>query len=210
MKNDLSNSPIPEGAIPADPSQQVPNNSYSPPPTYYIDKHFVCVDCGSEEVWTASKQKWYYEVAKGPLYATSVRCLDCRRKRSALYRGGDPYPVMHLGTLMKRLFEAINPILVEAGFRIDRRIAISFTETGILEFSRPNEIFVVSYQRSDGNPGLVAESVSDQAGYLLLTSVNLTPNGDTLGQIKRMATTIEQYFNCDRISQMSGKGDKDH
>ncbi|REK12234.1 MAG: hypothetical protein DWQ37_12625 [Planctomycetota bacterium] len=70
---------LPEGAIPADLSQQAPNNSYSPP-LFYVDQPFTCVDCGSDEVWTAEQQKWYYEVAKGPIQAMAIRCRDCRRK----------------------------------------------------------------------------------------------------------------------------------
>jgi hypothetical protein len=68
----------PDGAVAADASQQVANNSYDSPPTFYIDIAFTCRDCGSDEVWTAEQQKWYYEVAKGTLYATAVRCRDCR------------------------------------------------------------------------------------------------------------------------------------
>ena len=71
---------LPLGAVAADKSQQPPNNSYSPPPDYYVDIEFTCKDCGSQEVWTAEQQKWYYEVAKGSLYATAVRCRDCRNK----------------------------------------------------------------------------------------------------------------------------------
>jgi hypothetical protein len=71
---------IPRGAVVADQSQQAPNNSYSPPPTYYVDVEFKCRDCGKREVWTAKQQKWYYEVAKGPLFGTAVRCHDCRAK----------------------------------------------------------------------------------------------------------------------------------
>jgi hypothetical protein len=66
---------LPKGAVLADLSQQAPNNSYSPP-LYYVDRPFTCEDCGREEVWTASQQKWYYEVAKGPIYATAVRCAE--------------------------------------------------------------------------------------------------------------------------------------
>ncbi len=71
---------VPTGAVPADQSQQVPNNSYDPPPIWYIDKPFVCVDCGCEEIWTAEQQKWYYEVAKGSLFATAKRCRECRNR----------------------------------------------------------------------------------------------------------------------------------
>ena len=67
---------------PADLSQQAPNNSYSPP-EFCEDITFTCRDCGDEEVWTAEQQRWYYEVAKGSIYATAVRCRDCRRKIAA-------------------------------------------------------------------------------------------------------------------------------
>ncbi|MCA9203194.1 MAG: zinc-ribbon domain containing protein [Planctomycetales bacterium] len=43
----------------------------------------MCVDCGKSQVWSAQQQKWYYEVAKGSLYATAIRCRECRQKRSA-------------------------------------------------------------------------------------------------------------------------------
>jgi hypothetical protein len=71
---------IPPGAVVADHSQQVPWNSYSPPPKYYVDIEFKCRDCGREEIWTAEQQKWYYEVAKGSLFGRPIRCRECRNK----------------------------------------------------------------------------------------------------------------------------------
>ena len=41
---------------------------------------FRCRDCRKDEVWTACQQKWWYEVAKGYVYSTAVRCRACRRK----------------------------------------------------------------------------------------------------------------------------------
>jgi len=70
-----------KGAIAADLSQQVPNNSYAAKPLSYVDQPFACKDCGKEEVWTAAQQKWYYEVAKGSLYGRAVRCRACRKRR---------------------------------------------------------------------------------------------------------------------------------
>jgi hypothetical protein len=69
---------LPKGAVAGDPSQQDPRYR---PRQYYIDRPFKCVDCGSEEVWTAEQQKWYYEVAKGSTYAEPKRCRQCRLKR---------------------------------------------------------------------------------------------------------------------------------
>ena len=49
-----------------------PNNSYGAPDFvsrgYYADRPFRCVDCGKEEVWTGTQQKWWCEVAKGFVY----------------------------------------------------------------------------------------------------------------------------------------------
>jgi len=69
---------IPPDAIPADLSKHAPNNSWDPI-FYYQDMEFRCADCGSEEVWTASQQKWWYEVAKGPVYSRAIRCRACRK-----------------------------------------------------------------------------------------------------------------------------------
>ena len=69
--------------IPADLSQQRPSNTYDPK-LFYEDVPFTCQDCGSQEVWTAEQQKWWYEVAKGSIYSMAVRCRRCRQAR----RGG--------------------------------------------------------------------------------------------------------------------------
>lgn len=71
---------IPEGAILVNPAELSPNNSYGFPPDYYIDQEFICRDCGANELWTATQQKWWYEVAKGSIYSDAVRCKSCREK----------------------------------------------------------------------------------------------------------------------------------
>lgn len=45
-----------------------------------MDKPFICRDCGLSQVWIASQQKWWYEVAKGNINSTAVRCRSCRQK----------------------------------------------------------------------------------------------------------------------------------
>ena len=64
-----------------------PNNSYGAPVFvdrgYYVDVPFRCKDCGKDEIWTATQQKWWYEVAKGFVYSTAIRCRACRRKVQA-------------------------------------------------------------------------------------------------------------------------------
>jgi hypothetical protein len=67
----------PSGTVAADPEQLAHNNSYGLP-CFYADTAFVCRDCGSHEVWTAKQQKWWYEIAKGPISSRAVRCRSCR------------------------------------------------------------------------------------------------------------------------------------
>ncbi len=72
--------PIPLHAMKADHAELAHNNTYGLLPLFYIDKPFVCRDCGSHEIWTAKQQKWWYEVAKGHIDSTAVRCRRCRNK----------------------------------------------------------------------------------------------------------------------------------
>lgn len=77
-KRRIANGELPPGAVHAAISQQVAINTYGPPKTFYVDIGFKCRDCGIEEVWTAEQQEWFYEVAKGSLHATAIRCRECR------------------------------------------------------------------------------------------------------------------------------------
>ncbi|TWU50700.1 hypothetical protein Poly51_39930 [Rubripirellula tenax] len=71
---------MPPGAVAADTTQQVHVSPYGSAKKFYVDVAFKCKDCGADEVWTGEQQKWFYEVAKGSLYATAVRCRDCRNR----------------------------------------------------------------------------------------------------------------------------------
>lgn len=73
----------PPGAVEADPAELAHNNTYGQLPLYYVDIAFTCRDCGSGELWTAKAQKWWYEVAKGNINSTAVRCRACRRREQA-------------------------------------------------------------------------------------------------------------------------------
>jgi len=72
--------PSPLNSVEADHNELTHNNTYGPLPLFYIDKVFVCCDCNLEELWTAKQQKWWYEVAKGHIDSTAVRCRKCRDK----------------------------------------------------------------------------------------------------------------------------------
>ncbi|WP_318651935.1 zinc-ribbon domain-containing protein [Pseudomonas sp. PDM11] len=57
-------------------------NSYDEPlfvqRGWYQDLPFTCRDCGAEQIWTAAQQRWWYEVCKGQVFSTAVRCRACR------------------------------------------------------------------------------------------------------------------------------------
>jgi predicted RNA-binding Zn-ribbon protein involved in translation (DUF1610 family) len=46
---------------------------------WYRDYPFNCADCGKLEIWKATQQKWWYEVAKGGILTVAKRCRACRK-----------------------------------------------------------------------------------------------------------------------------------
>ena len=76
--------PLTAGMAACNPLKLAPYNSYGQPDFvvrgYYVDQPFCCKDCGKQEVWTATRQKWWYEVAKGQVFTRANRCNACRRK----------------------------------------------------------------------------------------------------------------------------------
>ncbi len=71
----------PIGAIAANHEELKHNNTYGPLPAFYVDLAFVCVGCGSGELWTAKQQRWWYEIAKGDINSTAKYCRQCRNLR---------------------------------------------------------------------------------------------------------------------------------
>ena len=85
--------PTPHNLVSVNAELLAPNNSYGAPDFvqrgYYVDRPFRCVDCGKEEVWTGTQQKWWYEVAKGGVLTIATRCRACRkihREQKELHR----------------------------------------------------------------------------------------------------------------------------
>ncbi len=74
---------IPPGGIAVDRNELRHNNTYGALPYFYMDKLVICQDCDKEEVWTARKQKWWYEEAKGNINTEAIYCKDCRSKKKA-------------------------------------------------------------------------------------------------------------------------------
>ncbi len=74
---------MPADAVLCDPNLLAPYSSYGVPSFvargYYINEPFQCVDCQKQEIWLATRQKWWYEVAKGNVYSFAKRCNACRK-----------------------------------------------------------------------------------------------------------------------------------
>jgi hypothetical protein len=70
-------------SAPCNPALLAPYNSYGVPSFvargYYIDAAFQCSGCQKQEVWRATQQKWWYEVAKGNVESRAKLCNNCRR-----------------------------------------------------------------------------------------------------------------------------------
>ena len=68
---------------PCNPANLAPSNSFGTPEFvqrgYYMDVLFQCAVCHKEEVWSATRQKWWYEVAKGSVESKAKLCNACRR-----------------------------------------------------------------------------------------------------------------------------------
>ncbi len=74
-------------AVPVKPELCAPPYPYSAPDFMrrgtYLDMHFVCKDCGKDDIWSATQQKWWYETANGDIYSVAVRCRPCRKAERA-------------------------------------------------------------------------------------------------------------------------------
>ena len=79
--------PTPFGTVRVALERLAPYNSYGSPTFvargYYEDLPFTCADCGEPQVWRASQQKWWYEVAKGHVESRAIRCRPCRARERA-------------------------------------------------------------------------------------------------------------------------------
>lgn len=106
------------GALPVDPAAIRPYGGWFPPDFvargFYVDAPFTCASCGSEEVWTAAQQKWWYEVARGSPYSTARLCRGCRR--DARERKGKAAPMADPWRWPGLIRKALDPALSAAGW----------------------------------------------------------------------------------------------
>jgi len=69
----------PPGSVLANEKELQHNNTYGRLPRFYVDKIVACRQCGTEEVWPAERQKWWYEVVKANINTNAVLCRACRQ-----------------------------------------------------------------------------------------------------------------------------------
>lgn len=185
---------LPAGAIPADPDRQTPNNSYTPPPRYYVDREFECVDCGRREIWTATQQKWYYEVAGGSLYATAVRCHACRQSAAEqVPPRGDPNPIKHVGALIKRIRVGIEPDLFAAGFQLESRSDPTDPLSAWIGYARPG--LSLHCGLDTVLAGLTAETIDGAGNCQAIASVALEScrsSSELLERIAEFVTAVRE------------------
>lgn len=191
----LDKSTMPEGAVMADTSKQVANNSDSAPVLHYVDKPFKCIDCDKEQVWTASQQKWYYEVAKGSLYATAIRCRACRRIHSEEHSGqGDPNRIKHEGDLIQQVQSVLAQTMSEAGFLLISRSKLRAKGSVELNYSREDLELSCRYDRPEAT--LVAESIDREANVCVIARISMNAPRSTsqiLRRIQNFADAVRHY-----------------
>lgn len=205
---------LPAGAVRADQSQQVPNNSYCSPPAWYVDIDFRCVDCGAQETWTASQQKWYYEVAKGSLYATAVRCRSCRQRRrhereqqQATSAGQQPKPsnpLLKPDRVLKAARAAAEPAILDAGFVFQRRDAANPHVHRCAAYSGENALLFIRWDGCHRTfVRLVAELVDFHGPDLTITEADFSDlvdpathgaNAELDRRLRRFALAIRDFF----------------
>jgi hypothetical protein len=80
-----------------------PTNSYGTPDFvgrgFYVDRPFNCKTCAAPQVWTATQQRWWYEVAQGDVWTVAVLCRPCRRRER---ERKDAAREVHLAGLAKK------------------------------------------------------------------------------------------------------------
>jgi Probable zinc-ribbon domain len=170
-----------------------PHRSYDQPDFvergYYVDKPFVCQRCGISQVWTAAQQKWWYEVAKGPAFSTARRCRSCRQRERALRErprlpGRSPSPYRSAGQLLAKIRSNIEPNLLSAGYRLVGGNSRGSKFTQFLDYSRPGDLFTISWDRGQDQVGVVAELLSDSGADLRVIAAADLSNARSTSEIE--------------------------
>ncbi len=72
---------MPPGALRANLAKQISRCAMPKLKPWYVDQKFKCQTCGTLKTWTATQQRWWYEVAGGEIESTAIQCRACRQKQ---------------------------------------------------------------------------------------------------------------------------------
>jgi hypothetical protein len=181
-----------------DPAALAPHTSMMEPEFvrqgYYIDEPFVCESCGAPQTWTAAQQKWWYEVAKGPVFSKASRCRACRQRERALreearHGGGDPNPYKNDGLLLARVRRDLEPELLIAGYQAVSEGRRGASRTPVLDYSRAGDLLSITWDRQRAR--LTAERLADgEADPTIIAAVEFSDARSTVDIDSRLVPFI--------------------
>lgn len=148
----------------------------------YVDYPFICVSCGSEEVWTASRQKWWYEVAKGSLHSGAKLCRTCRR--DARSHKGEAHPLQNIRRWLGLIRDEIEPALLAAGWRPVAGAGESRPES--LSYDRDDVLARLRWEYPSYRAVLILERRDDfDAPFRAVVSIEVSTHDMTREELQR-------------------------
>jgi len=172
--------------VQVDPKALAPCNSYGWPEFigrgYYLDVSFTCASCGTEEVWPASQQKWWYEVAKGSVYSRAKLCQICREE--ARLCKGKAHPLQNAGRWLGLIRDDIEPALLASGWH--PVIGIGESRPMLLSYGRGDVLVRLRWDSSSYRTALILErrDVRD-APFQTLVQIGCDTYDMTHGELQR-------------------------
>jgi hypothetical protein len=109
----------------------------------------------------------------------------------------DPYPFKHPAVILARIRKGIEPSLYAAGFKLDGRNKPRNPVYIYLDYSRPGELFRLSWDRRDSNHfiSFVAELLAgDESRVVAKTDLH-----SVLAHVPKHAITAELLMQIDRF-----------
>lgn len=107
----------------------------------------------------------------------------------------DPNPFKHPAVILAKMRTAIEPSLLGAGFQFDGRNNPSIPIYLYLDYSRPGELFRLSWDRRDSNHfiGFTAELMDEPQGCKTIARTDLSG----MSKIPKIRTNVEIRIRID-------------
>ena len=72
---------LPPGAVRGNPAAQNYCSAHHVPRYFYVDERHTCVQCGSDFLFSAKEQKFWYETLRFISCSRAIRCPSCRKHK---------------------------------------------------------------------------------------------------------------------------------